>query len=1139
MNVTKKIVVVSLSIAMLLCAFPVGAFATTNAVAEGENSNTDDLNDWLLYDCYYEEAKGHFVLTEDNTSWETGAIWYNQPCNGDFTLEMDYYTGSSDRSLGGADGIVVAFYANKSYTMSGGEELGFSGCGGYGVELDTYRNGNQGDPSYNHIGLIKEDVGNHLVTADLSAESEDEQWHHLKVVVENNTCFAYVDGMLKFSQSIEKTGYGQIGITSATGDGHNLHAVKNISITYDESSLGSSVTEKYLNIQLFHERNYDYYIENNNGIFGEYTITAEIINNAEFVAENVVVTLAVEGEADLHDGYSWTQSIGDLQSQERKTLTWVVNIKFENNSTVHYGATAIVNDIIKIQQENDINVGKSVCLSYFSGNKSISNNATYSDSYFEKNTEYNHDLAWLTLCLELSSWTADESNWDDGILYDENNVKPNTDSLSRNRYKNIENAYAALDFEESYFYNYNVTLNDTSDKVAFSIATKKDVCGATLIAVVIRGGGYGAEWGSNLNMGNGSSYHEGFYNAAKAVYKKVIDDPDYPDISGDIKFWVTGYSRGAAVANIFSAMLCNESEKSNQFDKEDVFAYTFATPQGVTNDNNVSDVLYQNIYNIVNPGDIVPLVAPSGWGFARYGTTKLFSPLTHFSNNINTNCYSTVNQNYLEIKQDIFDAEANLEQESLNKALLNIITRAFPNAGDSQKIQKVLQEFLEFTNTKEANEKNISAFDFQTILRYRYGDKYLFAYGAATIAMTYNSEARLLSILNYDYVYLILTLAELHDISANEMFDLINSIVFSIDTWDDLSNAEVSIEKFKSIFVGHYPEVYLSWMKQSEYQAFGFVKTLTTTVMSIACPVNVTVYDESGNVIASIVNHEVISAEIPVIVNGETTEIYFSSFSDEDYTVEIVATDNGTMNYTVTELNVAGETVKRANYYDVQLETNQKFTSNVEALTDFTDEKYDLLALDGETETIISASEILSSGEGNVTLDVNISGEGTVVGSGNYIKGDSINLKAYAAKGYVFAGWYLEDQFISDENTCLIRILEDTEINAVFNVCEHTWNTGEITKQPTHTEYGEITYVCTTCNDIKTEQLEKVSSNSSTDKRDPNDSNQSDTLGDKNDADIFDVLESIPKETIIIVGALIAGVILLVIICVIVKKKRF
>lgn len=192
-----------------------------------------DSEHWTLVDAQYDESQDCVILTEDKKTWQTGSVWYNTPVSRDFVLEMDYYTGRVHGSYGGADGIVVAFYADATRERKSGLDIGFSGCAGYGIELDTYYNSERNDPHKdNHIALVKGTVGNHLAS-NLLPESEDEQWHHLKVEVKDGVCNAYVDGVLKISVSVDKTGHQWLGITSATGSGYNLHAVKNISLTHN------------------------------------------------------------------------------------------------------------------------------------------------------------------------------------------------------------------------------------------------------------------------------------------------------------------------------------------------------------------------------------------------------------------------------------------------------------------------------------------------------------------------------------------------------------------------------------------------------------------------------------------------------------------------------------------------------------------------------------------------------------------------------------------------------------------------------------------------------------------------------------------------------------------------------------------
>lgn len=194
----------------------------TGFICEWESTTPVAQKQWtILGNSYYDEQSDCFVLTEDYKTYQNGSIRFDGEHNGDFVIDFDYYTGTNNRALGGADGIWVDFYDYKTQK------------GKYGVELDTYFNDDRGDPSYNHIALFKYpesgDILQHLAIAELP-ESEDEVWHHLKIAVKNQQCSAYVDGRLKFTCEIEQAGYGRIIIAGYTGGGVNLHAVKNIRI---------------------------------------------------------------------------------------------------------------------------------------------------------------------------------------------------------------------------------------------------------------------------------------------------------------------------------------------------------------------------------------------------------------------------------------------------------------------------------------------------------------------------------------------------------------------------------------------------------------------------------------------------------------------------------------------------------------------------------------------------------------------------------------------------------------------------------------------------------------------------------------------------------------------------------------------
>ena len=90
----------------------------------------------------------------------------------------------------------------------------------------------------------------------------------------------------------------------------------------------------------------------------------------------------------------------------------------------------------------------------------------------------------------------------------------------------------------------------------------------------------------------------------------------------------------------------NEKIFSNDvtFTHDDLYAYTFEAPQGANYNSKTvkqpGDAIYNNIYNVVNPNDLVPKVAMSEYGFTRFGTdkyitTKFYDP-RNFENNRKT-----------------------------------------------------------------------------------------------------------------------------------------------------------------------------------------------------------------------------------------------------------------------------------------------------------------------------------------------------------------------------------------------------------------------------------------------------------------------------------------------------------------------
>lgn len=237
----------------------------------------------------------------------------------------------------------------------------------------------------------------------------------------------------------------------------------------------------------------------------------------------------------------------------------------------------------------------------------------YDDNYFKNSSyEYNQQLATMSLCLDLSAWgSKNESDYT----------------------RKMKNAEALLDelgfvgFDHNYtdFSEDGVSGKPTKDSVGV-VAANKPVCfdgkEYTLIAVAIRGGEYEREWASNFKIGKNGD-HQGFSEARNIVTLFLENYIKEQRINGDIKLWITGYSRAAATANLTAGAI--DDGKINlsgcHLELKDMFAYTFETPAGTINPE-AKNGKYNNIFNIINRNDPVPQVAPNEWNFTRYGSDK-------------------------------------------------------------------------------------------------------------------------------------------------------------------------------------------------------------------------------------------------------------------------------------------------------------------------------------------------------------------------------------------------------------------------------------------------------------------------------------------------------------------------------------
>jgi len=151
----------------------------------------------------------------------------------------------------------------------------------------------------------------------------------------------------------------------------------------------------------------------------------------------------------------------------------------------------------------------------------------------------------------------------------------------------------------------------------------------TEIAVIVRGTD-GEEWKGNMDI-TGTDYnstfdvHDSFWQAKEELKIKL---KDYLINTTNAVLFVTGHSRGAAVANLLASDLTDDKLGGKV---GDVFCYTFATPNN-TRKPNLSKT---NIFNFCFKDDFVPQVplARNGWDYGKNGKTFTETAQELYSNN--------------------------------------------------------------------------------------------------------------------------------------------------------------------------------------------------------------------------------------------------------------------------------------------------------------------------------------------------------------------------------------------------------------------------------------------------------------------------------------------------------------------------
>ena len=627
----------------------------------------------------------------------------------------------------------------------------------------------------------------------------------------------------------------------------------------------------------------------------------------------------------------------------------------------------------------------------------------YSDSYFKKDaSHYNASLATMSLCLELSSWSSynktswysknasvnDSAFWNDKLINIKTLLLGSPDENAGDDYKGI----GFTDFRANDFWQSAPKKDSIGLCAARKQITDNNGNPYTLVALVVRGGGYGAEWASNFTIGE-SGEHDGFSTArdnAVTFLKNYLSDlPD--DISRNVKLWITGYSRAGATANMVAGKLDDNPSLPKGFvtQKSDIFCYTFEAPQGAVK-NEINSDNYSNIHNALNYNDLVPLVAPNNWGFARYNYQEdhLFpSPYTvsnsTFTTQLNAMKQQLTGANTLgftdfeykisevstmknfKVNRSIFTAglpvfyleDSSVSTHDVMETGIRLVSQdLIPGRSYYyENLQYCVRELLGVLMDYYGAQQGATNYAFDVIFRQIFcNTQNLFtveniAYilePAVNLNPFYSQDARKREIYRRVGEKLGGIFQDATQISGflDAMGEILGDFFVKIaaemllNNTDTLNNTAKLIETIvSSEFQGHYPEICLAWCRSEDPNYNSEIaesKSAITRLIRINCPVDVSIYDSTGALVGAFKDDqpdESIDGVINYRNNKDEKLVYLPG--DEDYTLEIKATGDGNFNYSLSEFNfVLYDNTRLRNYYNIPIKTGDTLKSIVPAI---------------------------------------------------------------------------------------------------------------------------------------------------------------------------------------------------------------
>ena len=697
----------------------------------------------------------------------------------------------------------------------------------------------------------------------------------------------------------------------------------------------------------------------------------------------------------------------------------------------------------------------------------------YDDEYF-KESSYKHkpSLATMSMCL---AWAAMASN---------------AETSYEKKSKNVENLLTEIGFshfDKNDFYTVKPTLDSIGVVAAYKMLQNDDGSTIPLIAVAVRGGGYEREWGSNFTIGR-EGEHQGFSEAKENVCKFLGEYVKKQGLTGDIKLWITGYSRASATANLVAGELDLHPEQILGTDvklaPENLFMYGNETPAGILDSTsseskvNPHDPLFWNIFNTINPCDLVPKVAPATMKFTRYGLDMVLDSKEVTSEKLYTDNVTNM--------LTIFDSLQNVSKndylvDDFQMKKIGIYNwmpfgEKISLTADDKKHKWGQSTFL--------NEFLRIVFDEYVVNRDHYVDA-LQDRVRTTCNLYYGCEVeqreKLLDVVGNiakekwtDVLWKLVTSKG----SREEVYGVvsgwikqgideagitgftdeeIDNVIFTFCDWviaiaaEHPNYATTLYMNVKNIANAHFPELCYSWLASKDDNYMDEKKsasypTAAYRVIRINCPVDAYVYDVDHKLVASIVGDVpqdlADSSMISAINENDEKEFYLPA--DYEYSLEILATGDGDVNIALSEYSyAANDYVRNVNYYNIPVVNGDVIRGHIPAAGDADKEnafltgskiEYQMVSPYGneiKPDRDATGNEIAKTMH-TVKVTTNAS-DVIVLGSGIYMEGSFAKVTtAYEESTKKFLGWYVDGKCVSTDLSYRFCVKSDVSMEARY-----------------------------------------------------------------------------------------------------------